>query len=173
MQKWLQSKNILEIRTLQKYRLGKYNHTFFTKKGQVGDPLVAQQVKNLTSIHQDASSIPGLAHWVKDLALPQAAAGMGHRCDLDPVLLWLWYRSADTVPIQPLAWELPYATNVALKKKRKKKRYKLLENQSTFGGTEFWELEVRRHKGTGNIRNMKSKAYNITEKCILWSYDSK
>ena len=34
-------------------------------------PIVAQQVKNLTNVDEDAGLIPGLAHWVKDLALPQ------------------------------------------------------------------------------------------------------
>ena len=35
------------------------------------------------------------------------------------MLLWLWHRLAASAPIQPLAWELPYATGAAIKKKEK------------------------------------------------------
>ena len=71
---------------------------------------MAQQLKNLTNVYEDMGLIPGLTLWVKDLAL-----------------LWLWCRPAATAPIGPLAWEPPYATGVALKRQKQKKKRKLLE----------------------------------------------
>ena len=40
------------------------------------------------------------------------------RCGVgsDPMLLCLWCRPAATAPVQPLAWEPPYAMSAALKR---------------------------------------------------------
>ena len=46
---------------------------FRNQKIVKGVPVMAQHIKNSASIHADASLLPGLTQWVKDLALPQAA----------------------------------------------------------------------------------------------------
>ena len=57
---------------------------------------------------------------------------VGFGGSLDLVLLWLWCRLAAAAPIQPLAWEPPYAVGVAIKsKKKKKKKHKKQTRKTT------------------------------------------
>ena len=45
------------------------------------------------------------------------------------MMLWLWRRQAAVIPIRPLAWELPYATDVALKRQKEKEKVKEKEKE--------------------------------------------
>ena len=63
MNKLTYPRNVWGILTLKK-----------SNKLSAGVPIVAQQVKNLTSIHEGVGLIPGLTQWIKDPALLQAEA---------------------------------------------------------------------------------------------------
>ena len=45
-------------------------------------------------------------------------------------LLWMWRRLAATAPIRPLAWELPCAMGVTLKKKKERRKKSFLKKDS-------------------------------------------
>ena len=49
---------------------------------------------------------------------------VGCRLGSDPALLWLWRGPAGIAPIQPLAWEPPYATGAALEKAKRQNKTK-------------------------------------------------
>ena len=76
--------------------------SYLYKEAISGVSIVAQWVKNLTSMREDVGSNPGLTQWVKESCVAMSCS-VGCRCSLDLALLWLWHRLAAAALIQPLS----------------------------------------------------------------------
>ena len=77
------------------------------------------------------------------------------RCGLDLALLWLWCRPVATDPIWPLAWELPYASAVLLKRPKKKKKKKKERKKPLFRVPQ--SLGDGRREGTEKKERVKAR----------------
>ena len=93
---------------------------FYLQRWDVGSSHCGPEEANLTSIHEDEGLIPGPAQWVKRSSIA-VSCSVACRRGLDHQLSWLWCKVAAVAPIRPLAWELPCAKGVALKREKKKK----------------------------------------------------
>ena len=95
-----------------------------------GVPIVVQQVKNPTSVHEDMGLIPGLAQWVKGSSVATSCS-VGHRCAaLIPCCHGYGVdRQAAAAPIGSLAQEFPYAPKCSPKKEKRKKKKKRIKKR--------------------------------------------
>ena len=77
------------------------------------------------------------------------SCGVDYRCGSDLELLLLWRRPAATTPFRPLAWELPYAAGVALKRAKKERKKKKEKKQTHGHENRLWLPRVREGDGQG------------------------
>ena len=97
-----------------------FPHTMFlaTFKTNPGVPFVVQQKWIQLGTMRFRIWSLFLAQWVKDLVLPWAVVWVADAAWI-PCCCRLWYGPAAVALVGPLAWEHPYATNAALKRKKK------------------------------------------------------
>ena len=106
---------------------------------------------------QALSLLSGLRIWC------YCELGVGHRCGLD-LELWLWLWLAAVAPIQPLAWEPPYAQCAALKKQKKN----LLSKDLPDWGTHPC---ARRVVNPRLHRDRSSYTQDISRPCPMYSFN--
>ena len=90
------------------------------KKYHLEVPVVVQwkQIR-LASMRMQFDPWPCTVGWRSSIAM---SCCVGCRRGSNPGFLLLWHRPAAVVLIGSLAWELPYATSVALKSKKEIKK---------------------------------------------------
>ena len=99
------------------------------------------------------------------------SCGVGCRCGSDLVLLWLWHRPAATALIGPLAWEPPYAMDVALKRQKTKKQNKQKNTQKSSSVISGLKLMSKRNNLPKRLKVKKNQILEL-EKSVNKSKNS-
>ena len=80
------------------------------------------------------------------------SCGVGHRRGSDLVFPWLWCRLAAAAPVQPLVWELPFATGAALKRLKKENKREERRTQRDAG-----------EKNTGRNHEVEGSTHGLAQ----------
>ena len=95
---------------------------YFCLRIRAGSSCRGSVEMNPTRNHEVVGSIPDLAQWVNDLALPWAVVGCRHSSDL--ALLWPWHRPAAIALIRPHSLGNPVCRRCDPKKQKRKEKNK-------------------------------------------------
>ena len=93
------------------------------------------------------------------------------RCSSAPV--WLWRRLAAVALIPPLAWEPPYAMDVALKSKKTKQNKTKQKKPKTQQKTQNHKLGLRQHlmlQSTNPLQKPKIELESVSSRLALHVY---
>ena len=114
--------NKTAIKSLRNFEKKLHKMCFISLQKQQEVLAVAQQVKNLTGIHEDESLISGLISgyriWCCHEQWCRSQMWLGSQVAVDVA-----QASSCSSDLTPIAWELPYVTGVAVKRQNKQTKY--------------------------------------------------